>query len=150
MSSFFNPAMSSSFILMYSHLNLDNVCDMTSEEEVRTEEISEYDALITRSKIYIWFPDQKKEDPSKLRKSECEKMTFLVCNTPNNNNVLVVLLFLWSCSCQMTGFQPMDKFLYITLQSIKCMQVFLILKRDASMLCYIGSPVMHIHWQEKK
>ena len=41
-----------------------------SEDKVRTEEISEYDALITRSKTHARLPDDKKKGQTKSRKSE--------------------------------------------------------------------------------
>ena len=72
-SALLNTGVSSSFMLMYSHLNLDDIYDLTLEEE-----ISEYGALITHSKIHTQFPDEKKEEPSNHAKVSKEKMAFLV------------------------------------------------------------------------
>ena len=155
MSSFINSAMSSSFILMYFHLNVDNIYGLMmrrhlgSEEQIRNEEISEYDALITlHLKSMLTFLMKRKKIIPNYRKVNVEKMPFLVCNTINNDrflsDVLIGLLFSWSCPCQMTGFQQSDKFVHFTLLSIKCMQVFLILKKDALIFCCNGFPVIYI------
>ena len=58
---------------MYSHLNLDDIYDLTLEEE-----ISEYDPLIAHSKIHTQFPDEMKEEPSNHAKVSKEKMAFPV------------------------------------------------------------------------
>ena len=65
-----NPTMSSSFILMYSHLNLDDIYDLMMEEEIMTAEISEHDAFISHSKIYNQFPDDKKEPSNHAKVSK--------------------------------------------------------------------------------
>ena len=57
---------------MYSHLYLDNICDLMSEE-IWTEGISRYDEFITCSKTHTPFPDKKKEESSKSQKREHEK-----------------------------------------------------------------------------
>lgn len=104
MSSFLNPAMSSLFILKYSHLNLDNIYDI--KLGLKKSASMMHSSLVLKS--IFDFPVIRKKIHPNYRKVSVEKMPFLACNTCNNNkflwNVLVVLLFLWSCPCQMTGF----------------------------------------------
>ena len=115
---------------MYHPLNLDNTYDMMSEEVI----ITESNEVITCSKMHCHFLIKGKKNHPNHRKVSLEKMPFHVCNTSKNNKFLwddlIVLLF-HGVALVNDSFQPTNKLLHITLQSITCMELFVILKMYA-------------------
>ena len=111
--------MSSSFMLKsvfaWSQTALMSSKSNMFKEGIWKEEISEYDALITRSRIHCGVCHVEKQEipsTSKSRKSHRRKLPYIICNMTNKQNytqiVMIMLLFpkglsLPNCRLPMNG-----------------------------------------------